>query len=112
MELGLLQGEVAQKVGVTLWTVINWERQRTTPGARMIPAIVRFLGYDPLPKGGTFPERLRVGRLRLGLTQDELAERLGLDGGTIRDAEASKRRLHGRVVARLLAFITETSTST
>ncbi|MBI5711653.1 MAG: helix-turn-helix transcriptional regulator [Candidatus Eisenbacteria bacterium] len=45
-------------------------------------------------------------RRRLGLTQAELAERLGLDEGTIRDAERGRRRLAQRT-RRLLEALLE-----
>jgi transcriptional regulator with XRE-family HTH domain len=65
MERGLLQREVAQEIGVTLWTVINWERQRTLPGARYVPAVVRFLGYEAFPQERSLAGRLRAARLHL-----------------------------------------------
>jgi len=34
-----------------------------------MPAIVRFLGYDPLPPAAYLPERLVAARRELGLTQ-------------------------------------------
>jgi DNA-binding XRE family transcriptional regulator len=49
LDLGLLQKEVAEKIGPDPWTIANWEKGKTEPGARIIPAIIGFLGYDPRP---------------------------------------------------------------
>jgi transcriptional regulator with XRE-family HTH domain len=48
LDLGLLQAEVAERVGVTASTIFNWERNRVSPQARHIRKIIRFLGYKPL----------------------------------------------------------------
>jgi DNA-binding XRE family transcriptional regulator len=45
LELGLLQREVAAQIGVSKWTVINWETGRTQPRITQCLAIVRFLGF-------------------------------------------------------------------
>ena len=40
-------------LGVDKTTVFNWETGRTCPGRRAMPAVVRFLGYDPREVGIT-----------------------------------------------------------
>jgi len=47
LDLGLLQGEVADRLGVTESSVTNWELSRTEPELRLLPGIVRFLEYTP-----------------------------------------------------------------
>jgi transcriptional regulator with XRE-family HTH domain len=49
LDLGLLQRDVALRLGVSKSAVMNWERGRTEPMIRFLPAIIRFLGYDPRP---------------------------------------------------------------
>jgi transcriptional regulator with XRE-family HTH domain len=44
IDLGLLQREVAELIGVTTLTITNWELGRTKPGARSLPGLLRFLG--------------------------------------------------------------------
>ena len=63
-----------------------------------MPRIVDFLGYTPqdLFKAKGFGEKLRVYRQLHGLTQKKLAEKAGVDPGTImnwenRNHKASKR---------------------
>jgi transcriptional regulator with XRE-family HTH domain len=50
LELGMLQREVAEVLGVDTMTITNWERNRCNPSARMLPRILRFLGYSPFTK--------------------------------------------------------------
>ena len=55
LDLQLLQKQVADQIGVDELTVTNWERNATVPAIRHIPAIIRFLGYDPLPSSNSLP---------------------------------------------------------
>ena len=48
-----------------------------------MPAILRFLGYSPLPPGSTWAKRLVSGRKGVGITQKEAARRLGVDQSTL-----------------------------
>ena len=47
LDLGLLQREIAARLGVTESTVTNWELNRTSPKIRFLPSIIALLGYDP-----------------------------------------------------------------
>ena len=48
--LKLLQKEVAERLGVEKTGIVNWECNRTIPEIQYMPAIIRFLGYNPLTK--------------------------------------------------------------
>jgi hypothetical protein len=61
--------------------VHTWEARISEPEIRHLPAIIEFLGYNPLPEVETMGERLVRQRTTLGLTQWEAAERLGIDTG-------------------------------
>jgi len=52
--LGLKQRlrDLATQLGLSLAGLRNWEQNVTKPEVRYIPAIIVFLGYDPLPVGG------------------------------------------------------------
>ena len=63
LDLGLLQREVAERIGVTADTITNWELARTEPGIRCLVAIIDFLGYVPFSRGETFPEKLNAYRM-------------------------------------------------
>ena len=45
----LLQRQVAEQLSVDKASIANWEGNRRKPGVEYMPAIIRFLGYNPLP---------------------------------------------------------------
>ena len=47
LDLGLHQSDVASLIGCSPWSVLNWEKNRTTPHVRFVPKITEFLGYVP-----------------------------------------------------------------
>src|SRR5215470_6882946 len=49
LELGLFQREVAVQIGVDAMTIWNWDCNESRPQIYHMPAIRRFLRYDPLP---------------------------------------------------------------
>jgi transcriptional regulator with XRE-family HTH domain len=107
LNLKLFQKQVADQIGVDATTITNWEGNTTSPAIRHIPAILEFLGYDPIPTAQGFPERLAAARKRLGLSQRKLAEKLGVDPTTVRDWEAGRHRPTKRntgAVKRILAI--------
>jgi DNA-binding XRE family transcriptional regulator len=57
MDLHLFQKDVARQIGVRKCTIMNWETQRTVPEIRYMPAIIQFLGYDPMPQPTAFAEK-------------------------------------------------------
>ena len=83
LELRLLQRTVAEHLCVHIESLKNWERGVGAPSIRQMPKIIEFLGYDPEPQPETLARRLAHARRRLGLTQEDLAEKLDVDPGTI-----------------------------
>lgn len=84
LDLGLLQREVADRLGVNAMTICNWETNRTSPQLRFIPRIVAFLGYCPYyPQSNPPGKRILANRRLLGLSQKQLAHHLGIDPGTL-----------------------------
>ena len=73
-------------------TITNWELNATVPAIRYIPAVIRFLGYDPFPATNSLSERLTAMRKALGLSQERMAEKLGVDEGTLQGWEAGKHQ--------------------
>jgi transcriptional regulator with XRE-family HTH domain len=55
-DLGLFQRQVAEQIGVDETTIWNWECHKSSPQVHNISAVVRYLGYDPLPVPELFPE--------------------------------------------------------
>lgn len=59
IDLGLLQKEIAAKVGVDKATVTNRELGHTEPEERFILALICFLGYNPIPQPAAPGEEVR-----------------------------------------------------
>ena len=92
LDLGLLQEQVAEQIGVDKTTVYYWESNATSPRIDALPQIIKFLGYDPFPAPGSMGEKLILARWRLGMTQKEMAKRLGIDPTTLGRLENGKNR--------------------
>ena len=78
-ELGLLQREAAERLGVSAETVANWESGKTKPVASQFQPVVEFLGYDPTPAPQTLAERMEAKRRALGVTISQVAQVLCAD---------------------------------
>lgn len=96
LDIGLFQKQVATEIGADEMTICNWELGLTEPEVRFIPRIIEFLGYNSLPKAQTLPEQIIRYRKTLGLSQTQLARRLGVDPGTVARWEVGSRRLKGK----------------
>jgi DNA-binding XRE family transcriptional regulator len=70
----------------------SWESNTTVREVCYIPAIIRFLGYDPLPPAVSLPERLAVVRRGLGLSQRKMAGKLAVDRSTLMGWEAGRHQ--------------------
>lgn len=51
--LGITQKQAAKLLGINEHTIIHWEIRQTKPEMQFIPALIRFLGYNPEPPLGT-----------------------------------------------------------
>lgn len=87
IELGLLQKEAAERLGLDECTLANWEKGRTYPAVRFLTRLIDYLGYRPFPDPKTIGERLRSKREALGLSRKRLAAQLGIDDGTLQRYE-------------------------
>jgi len=76
------QKQAAERLGVNPWTVLNWEKDHTEPPIESMPAIIRFLGYDPSPEPKSLAGRLLAKRRAMGWSIREAARQLGVDEGT------------------------------
>ena len=79
-------------MGVDETSVFNWESNRVQPAVRLIPGIIRLLGYCPYEPALTTAAWLKLIRLSLGYSQGKVAEALGIDEGTWRRWEAGRRQ--------------------
>ena len=68
-------------------------------------AIIRFLGYNPLPPSNTCAEWLVSCRTAMGITQGESARRLGVDQGTLARWERGEWEPIGEFAVRAKRFL-------
>jgi hypothetical protein len=97
-----------RRLQVTQPAVCHWKNSRSKSGVSFIPAIIRFLGYDPQPPSDTWAERLLQGRTALGLTQSAAAARIGVDACTLTRCEPGEGEPEGGFATR--AFVTSVNT--
>lgn len=83
LDLGMLQREVAQILGVDVDSVCGWETGRSQPKVYLLPRIIEFLGYAPGHPATSFPAALRIARRSAGLSQERLAQRVGVNESSI-----------------------------
>ena len=105
LDLNLLQKQVADQIGVHEMTITLWEGNATIPEVRYIPAIIQFLGYNPLPVASSLPERLAIARKTHGLSQRKMAQKLGVDPATLMGWESGRHQPTGKsldVIGRIL----------
>jgi transcriptional regulator with XRE-family HTH domain len=107
LELGLTQKKAGLRLRANDITVLNWEKGYTEPPITSIPAIIRFLGYDPFPPRENLAERLLAIRRANGWTIKESARRLGVDEGTWGEWERTGRIPWKRYRALAEAFLSK-----
>ena len=107
LDLQLLQSDVAQRLGVTECSVWNWENNATAPVFPYWPAIVGFLGYNPLPEPQTPAEQLVRARKIQGLSQKEMARSLGINPSTLARWERGEREPTGMFLSRVQRFLVD-----
>jgi transcriptional regulator with XRE-family HTH domain len=103
--LKILQRDVAEQLGVDKTTVFNWEANAANPGIEYTPAIIQFLGYNPLPQANDWGERLVRHRTTRGLSQKESAKRLDVDPGTLARWERGEREPTGVLLGKVKQFL-------
>lgn len=102
----LLQREAGELLGVGPETVLHWEHGQTEPLAKDGPAIVKFLGYLPLPTT-TLAEKMRAVRFLNGWTMAEAAREAGVspDGWTVWEGGGTPMPGKMRVLENLIASL-------
>jgi transcriptional regulator with XRE-family HTH domain/DNA-binding transcriptional MerR regulator len=106
LTMKLRQKDVAKQLGVTASSVYNWEANHSIPELRFMPAVISFLGYNPLPAATTIAEQLIRRRTELGMSQKEAAQQIGVDPSTIAQWERAERQpedVHAKRIAHFLA---------
>jgi len=105
MDLGLTQRTLAQRLGCWYQSVASWERDKGEPLVTRWPVIEAVLGRGLVPERDGLPGRIRTARLRLGLTQEELATQAGVHIRTVRNSEAGSFKPARATLGRLRAVL-------
>ncbi|MFQ5444664.1 MAG: helix-turn-helix domain-containing protein [Nitrospinales bacterium] len=105
LDLGLLQKEAAEKLGVDKTTYYNWENNRTIPKFKHLPQIISFLSYCPYFGPKTFYEHLVAYRKSRGVSQKVLAQKLGVDPSTLSHWERSERKPNSKSIKIFEEFL-------
>lgn len=83
LELGLTQKKAGKHLGVTSFTITNWEHGLRKPAIQHLHAICQFLGYDPKPPTpDTLAGLLAAKRRQFEWSQRMAAKKLGVDPTT------------------------------
>jgi len=101
LDCGLNQDQLAERLGCSIQAIGRWEGDRSSPDPTRWPQIEALLGPGLFRPCADSASQLRVARFRLGWTQQELAERAGLDVRTVKNAELGDRRTNKNSLKRL-----------
>jgi transcriptional regulator with XRE-family HTH domain len=110
LALKLFQKDVAKQIGVNKTTIFNWEANISQPDYRYLPAVILFLGYNPLPECQGWGERLIRCRTTLGLSQREAAQKIGVDQATLAKWERGDREPRGQFAVEAERFLLSAET--
>lgn len=78
-ERGQTLKEASRELGIVHQTLYKWEHGYQIPHLQLYSRVISYLGYDPWAGSDlSFGDRLRQARLRLGVSRECLAERLGI----------------------------------
>jgi transcriptional regulator with XRE-family HTH domain len=106
LERDLEQRDVATILGVQPATYGRWERDQKRPAIKLMPGVLMLLGPGSRATRKSPPEeRLLSARQLLGLSQAGLAEKLGVDRGTVGDWERGVRLPSGERLAAVEALL-------
>jgi transcriptional regulator with XRE-family HTH domain len=92
LDRGIPQREAARAIGSSPLTFFHWEKGRVAPDVRFWPKTLAFLRYDPRSEPAAFGGQIRAAREAEGLSERELARRLGLDPDTVAVWERGEMR--------------------
>ena len=121
---GLTQQEVADKIGINRPSYSNWEKGRREPSFENLSMLAcifdvsidyllgdyleiskeRYLKIkesDLMKTSNVFPQRLKELRLKKGLTQTELGEKVGVKQSTFTNWENGKREPNFETIIKI-----------
>ena len=104
MDLGLLQREVAEIIGVTESSVWNWEHG-TEPELQYNPKIISFLGYVPFEFPDDTLGRLAWYRKVNALSVVKLGEEISIHPDQLYEWLGAKRRPFNKSLQKIERFL-------
>ena len=108
LTLNLYQEEVASILGACPDSITGWENNRTSPLIQFMPAIAKFLGYDPVPQDhSTYAGKVLALRLQHGVSQEGLGKILQVDETSVRSWENGKRNPSKRMQQKIDYFLVQ-----
>jgi DNA-binding transcriptional regulator YiaG len=106
LDLGLTRKHAATVLGTNGWTLKHWEENlKSRIEVRLYPAILSFLGYNPMPAATTRGEAIRRERVGRGWSRKHVAQVAGVDEATVRRLEADVPRTARRPASRVLGAL-------
>jgi DNA-binding transcriptional regulator YiaG len=105
--LKLTKVQAASQIETNVDSLRSWERHQANPDVKMRPAIIKFLAYFPEPPPRSFPEALRLLRMKLGVSPRMLAPRIGTTASSILRWEHGENKPLPPVDRRLEALFQE-----
>jgi transcriptional regulator with XRE-family HTH domain len=98
LDLGLFQKHVAERIGVDEDTIYRLESNESKPQIQFIPAVIKFLSYNPFRLPDSPSQRLVFYRQIHGLSQSKLAKRTGVDPKALCLAETARQPLSKKLI--------------
>ena len=97
---------MAKIIGVCTDSITGWEKNRTSPLIQFMPVIIKFLGYNPIPKDhSTNAGKILALRSLLGVKQEGMSKVLQVDESSIRSWEQGKRTPSKRMQQKINYFL-------
>lgn len=106
-ERGLLQKEVADLVSVNMATIVNWEKNHTSPPVMLLPKIIDFLGYNPVDEttDDSLGSRVKQYRMQHGLSIKKLAKLIPCDENTLSRLEQSRGWFYNSTIIKIRTIL-------
>jgi transcriptional regulator with XRE-family HTH domain len=106
LELGLLQKDVAEIMGVCEDTITVWENGGASPQVNLYPKVTKFLEYFPFEVDtSTLGGKIKMYRFLNGICQEQLAMKLGVNESTVFHYENDKHKPFPKILNKLLNML-------
>jgi len=105
LDLRLTKKDAAKRLGVHPGGLENWEFGRTVPAIRFLPAIIRFLEYNPIPEPDSQGRAIMRERISRGWSRKCLALEARVDEGTVKRLETDTPHIARAARVRVMAAL-------